>query len=92
MSGIIIQRPKFPREGKGTSIPWGGGGGTAPFASPPQMYACVVDPVDCFSYVNILDPLADRGEGSVGGDVIQEHHAVRPPEIGFGHTAKPLLS
>ena len=39
--------------------------------------------------INALDPVSDGGEGPLAGHVVQQHHPVRPPEVGLGHTPEP---
>ena len=42
--------------------------------------------------INALDPVSDRGEGSLAGDVVQQHHPIRSPEVGLRHTPEPAQS
>ena len=39
--------------------------------------------------INALDPVSDWGEGSLAGHVVQQHHAIRSPEVGLRHTSEP---
>ena len=46
----------------------------------------------CGSYINALDPVSDRCEGSLTRDIIQQHHTISSPEVGLGDGAEPLLA
>lgn len=40
-------------------------------------------------YLNHVHPLSDVEEATLAGDVVQQQHAVRTPEIRLGDAAKP---
>ena len=44
------------------------------------------------TYVNALHPLADAEEGPLTSDVIEQHDAVRPPEVRLGDGPETLLT
>ena len=46
----------------------------------------------CNTYINALDPMSDRCERPLAGDIVEQHDAVRPPEVRLSDGPEPLLA
>ena len=63
-------------------------------------YVAITSPTDAVmsrrasppTYVNALHPLAHAEEGPLAGDVIEQHHTVRPPEVRLSDGSEPFLT
>lgn len=79
---------KWLRDGRKETVNKSSAPNAAQTAGPSQEAAAEARTSGCF-YLHHVHPLANIQEALLAGDVVQQQHAVRTPEIRLGDAAKP---